>query len=726
VSKKVKLDSLSSELQSSLLGILRDCEQEDKFIRSQQVRNWKKLEEFWHGIQYIYWDAVAQDWRVPTQADLMSEETRDNAGPFYDYVVNIYKAHGESIIAALSIKPPTVEYFPDDADEPKDILAAKSKTKAAILVQKRNKAKLLMIDALHKLFNQGIVCGYTYDKADIKFGTKEVPIYETKNVDIVQHFCPNCMAELGESEGVQEMNTLECPNCGEVTPYSEPNQVEKEVITGTKDLPKTRRIVELFGPLQVKISFYIKEQSQAGYLIYYSEQHPSFLKSLYEDKRDDIPTEGGGEESERWSRMPSSSLNPRYGSDEYSHLITVKKAWFRPWLFEKLPKEDSEQLQKLFSDGAYLVFIGDKIFDAYNESMDGHWSIGKAGPSSYIHSDPMGQSIIPIQELKNNLVNLTAQSIEYGIPADFADPAVLDFDEYGKQEASPGTITPAKPRPGQKIGDSFYQMRTATLSREVDNFANRLDQDGQFVLGSFPSIYGGPSEGKSRTLGEYEQSRAMALQRLSIAWTLIKEWWADLVGKATDGFIESMDEEEKYVEKEGESFVNVIVRKADLVGKTAPLEAEVEEEFPITSAQKRALLMNFIQLNSDMINAVIQHPENVKNISHALGFPDLHIPGEDQRVKQLLEIKELLSAGPLEGVVTIEPQVDDDAVHVEVAKAWLCSMKGQETKKINPEGYQNIIGHVEQHQQALQAKVMAQFEGSPPGETPESAGVGVQ
>ena len=41
-----------------------------------------------------------------------------------------------------------------------------------------------------------------------------------------------------------------------------------------------------------------------------------------------------------------------------------------------------------------------------------------------------------------------------------------------------------------------------------------LIADGQFVLGDFPSIYGGPAQSGSKTAREYLESRAVALQRL--------------------------------------------------------------------------------------------------------------------------------------------------------------------------------------------------------------------
>src|ERR1041385_9357369 len=90
-------------------------------------------------------------------------------------------------------------------------------------------------------------------------------------------------------------------------------------------------------------------------------------------------------------------------------------------------------------------------------------------------------------------------------------------------------IYPARAREGQTLGNSFYEGGRATLSREVAPFGQQVDKDSQFVVGSFPSLYGGPGEGKSRTLGEYQQSRTMALQRLSLAWSFFPINWANML-----------------------------------------------------------------------------------------------------------------------------------------------------------------------------------------------------
>ena len=50
-------DKLDDELIASLKDIVKSCEQEDKDIRKAMIRQWKKAEEFWHGVQFLFWSS---------------------------------------------------------------------------------------------------------------------------------------------------------------------------------------------------------------------------------------------------------------------------------------------------------------------------------------------------------------------------------------------------------------------------------------------------------------------------------------------------------------------------------------------------------------------------------------------------------------------------------------------------------------------------------------------
>lgn len=691
-------EDLEDELVTILKSLVEKFEQQDGWVRKQQVKSWKKNDEFWHGVQFIFWSETRQDWVSPIETTYFEdEEGREQAeGPFYDYVVNFYRAHGESIIAALSAQLPGVRFPPDDADNENDIVTSKTFSKIADLIQRHNKAKVLFLGALGIAWNQGLICAYHAPKEDKAFGKLNIPTYKSG------YHCQNC-----DSTNEEE----DCPTCG--------NKTEKGTVQdGTKEVPKSRVMVELYGPLHVKVPYYAREQQDFEYLELSKDQPTSLLKSLYPHIADKIDAEFETiGQYERMARTPSS-----YSSfarvDENRDYGTLKRVWIRPWAFHALREDQEKQkekLLKLFPDGCYVTLVGKTYAESRNEDMDKYWTVTKVGVSQYIHSDPMGQPLIPMNEMSNVLVNLTLETIEQSIPDRFADSDTLDFETYSRHEARPGTTYPVRKRPGERIADSFHEGRGATLSKEVPAFAAWLEKSMQFVVGSFPSIFGGPTQASSRTASEYNMSRQMAMQRLSIAWSFISFWWAEMIDKCVRLFVENMAEDEHFTSKVNENYQTVWIRQAELTGAVGEVEPESADTFPMSMPQKQSLFMQLLQLNNPFLNEAIFDSNNRVLTSDVLGFPEFEVPGVDQRIKQEREISYMMkNHQPL----PIEPEIDDDAIHISTLKHFMAGEQGWDLKMTDPEMYQILEMHLQMHSQDLTMKTQMQFENAPPGEAP--------
>lgn len=719
-------ENLPENLVLCLQEIIDKKKREDDYIRKQQIKNWKKLERFWHGIQFIFWSETQQDWIAPINTrysgDIYTENREGAEGPFYDYVINIFRAHGESIIAALSNQVPAVRFPPDDADSEDDLATSKTYSKIADLITRHNKGKMLLLQALLFLWNQGIVCAYHAPKADKAFGNIDIPNHD------FQQRCPSCgyiaddAESSGDAENVDQANTIKnspdtgeevqsqeaqpdtenpqedqsqenqqtCPQCGQ------PMQLTP-VITGFTSAPKSRVLVDIYGPLFVKIPYYSRTQNECGYLGLMIDQPISKLKTLFPHIADEIDSGGNsGDIYEKIGRSPSQYL---YTVNDNQYLRTLERWWLRTSEFECLSSdkdEEKKQLLKLFPDGAYVCQVGTVYAESRNEDLDKYWTIGKAGLSTYIHSDPLGEPLVPVQEMRNVLTNLTLETVEQGIATVFADPDVLDFDDFSQHELRPGTYVPAKAPKDKSMNQAFYEGPKATLSKDVPVFGKQLDQDGQFVVGSFPSIFGGPSEGNSRTASEYEQSRQMAMQRLSITWTMLNYWWASLMEKCVKLYVETLVTDERYVIKEKENYVNVWIRQEELTGKVGEVEAEGAETFPVTTAQKQGLLFKLIGLNNEMLNAALFDVENRKVVADSLSFPELSIPDENQRIKQAREIQWMVDKHQ---ETPIEPNVDDDNIHILVLRDFMCSAKGLDLKVNDPQSYSLLDMHLNMHLQ---------------------------
>jgi hypothetical protein len=705
---------VDSEEAKILSQLLDDYLQLEEGPRDINMREWRKHLNYWDGLQYAAWDETSSSWKTPDQ--ILDEDPQSDIDPsLYAKVVNVYKAHGEILIGALSSGVPTVRFFPLDADDHEDLQTAKAYSKIAELIGRHNKAKLLLMKSLYLLYNCGMVACYNENKTDYRFGSYPTPVYEDIPIVNRSTYCPSCGNEMGQETLPQDglpppPPPVACQDCGyQGAPEVEDVPGTTQVQTGEQRNPKNRECLEIYGPLNVKIPLYVKEAVSTPYVCLEDEFPVALLREIYPEYEDKIQSFTlGTYDSEL--RVPAV-----YKGDMPDEMCTVQRVWFQPWALNlwRRDKETIKALKQQFPEGIYIVRINnDLVVEIVADSIDKHWTFAEHPLSESLHSPPIGRPMIPLQDIENELDNLTLETIEFGLPELFADPKVLDFTAYQRQEIRPGQVSPASAPAGRSLGEGFHEVKATTLSREVELFAERMNQRQQFVQGTYPSIYGGTQEGGSGTAREYELSKASALQRLSTTWVILQEWWAMVMEKSTKSFTKNMKTDEKFVKSKGSNFINVWIKQAELTGEIGEVTPEVAEPFPISWTQKRDVILNLMQMNNEDIGAVIRHPENSGLIATIIGLPDLYIPGDDSRNKQLYEIGQLIIAEPmmtgqmgpdgqpvLMPTVQVDPVLDDHLVEVEICKAWLRSEVGIDAKTSNPGGYMNVMAHMKMHQQ---------------------------
>jgi hypothetical protein len=771
----VELDvtQLPDRVKEALLALLDSVEREDEYLRLQQMRQMKKNNLFWHGFQYLFWSDTDNDWRVPTHEQFEEISSREETKYVFDYVVNHFKAHGEAIIAALSADVPDVQFGPRNAQDPDDIRAVEAADNAAELIAKWNRSKLQLINALFYLATEGFVAAYTYHKKDPDFGVVSIPQYDTRmeqtTPDSLQ--CPQCgmnqelpssdnsnqiggfgspqgpgqsdqptqdnrdgiSAMSGGEQGAVDVDSMQekpsspgqpedsgspegpsqsCPQCGGQMQQQPGMQEMVPFMSGERLVPKGHEVIDVYGPLNVRVPSYVMKLSDSGYLIHYIDADPALFKGMFQNVADTIDSDPG-QTYERTMRQSSLSMD---GYQLNIRLATQKKCWMRPWLFNRLlPTFDDVKdfFTSTFQKGIYFSVIGRTLCETRDECMDEHWTLTKAGPSKGVHADPLLQSEVPLQEIRNNLTNLGIMQVEYSIPVTYADTEVFDFEGQSKQENSPGYIYPVTPRMGQSISDAFHVPQTTTLNKEFSELLGNLAEEEQFVTGSYPSIYGGQAQGGSKTLGEYEKSRGFALQRLALVYYYVDVWWGETIHKSVLSFIEHQLEDEPITSNATGGWQTKWIKKANFKGSFERLDPDPSHDFPVSFAEKRSVLMNLMQLGNPTIEQVLFSPENAGVVQKYVGLRELKIPTEIQRRKQTREILQLIGLEPLETApgqfqspVPIEPDIDDDAVHIEVMTNFLVSDTGQDMKTENPQGYAACLAHLIEHKQHMQQNQM--------------------
>lgn len=735
---KYKDEEIDPEIQAALKSIIDEFELDERAVRERQIRLWKKLWYYWEGFTRVWWDDTAHDWRVFDDG----QGYESNGMGYYDKPINVFRPYLESIIAALSATVPTIKCLPDDADNPSDVLTAKGGTKIAELVYRHNDAPLLWCKALFTFCLQGMVAAYNYTTESEKFGNVTTPDFEDKWIDSEVKQCPTCQSPLTEQDldsairlKLMEMDEFEpddndaelhrmyqegkliCPKCAiAVDPAIVKDKIVVSRFVGNTSKAKSRQIIEVLGGLFVKIPNWARKQAEIPYLGYSYETHYTNVLAQWPELREQVANLDsaagveGNELYERWGR-----LSPQYYGEYPRSTPTVRHWWLRASAFEACKDTDTrEALLDLFPDGVHCVWVNEEFAEATNEALDDHWTITFNPLSEYLHFDPLGMLLTSVQDITQDLVSLTLQTIEHGVPQVFADPAVLNFNAYRNAEVLPGGVYPAKPKSGKSVGDAFYSIKTATLSQEVMPFGEQIQGLAQFSSGALPSLFGGEQGGSSRTAAQYSMSRNQAQQRLMTTWKMINYWWARTFGKAIPAYIKTMLEDERVVKEHHDSFINVVIKKSELDGRIGEVEVESADNLPMSWGQIKDTVMEMMQSGSPEFLQWLTASENLGVLQEVVGLTQFTVPGEADRLKQLEEIQILLKSTPSidinpqtgmpEEIPSVQPEfeVDNHKVEADICRAYLVSEAGRLAKIENPNGYKNILLHMKMHIQMFQ------------------------
>ena len=742
---------VDKKVQDLLKQVADHFDQEDRAVRERQLRDWRRLKLLWEGFTRVWYSEVAHDWRIWDENTAGADTDQE----FYDKPINIFRAYLESIIAALSITVPGIKCYPDDADNPLDLMTAKAGDKIALLIKRHNNDPLLFLHALYIICTEGMVACYSYPKEDEEYGTYEKQNHE--DVEEEAYVCPSCNSRLADEvmmnreqdefmpddmdsplhDAIINKGMKFCPECASL--LDSELQKSKLIVTrlvGTTKHPKSRICLECYGGLYVKVPNYAMKQADIPYLMFSYETHYSNVLDRYTELRDSLSPAGksgltsGGmyDPYEQWAR-----LSPQYRGEYPINNVTVRNCWLRPSAFEVLADEDAKLLKKHYPDGAKIVLINDLYAESCNEKLDDCWTIMQDPMSDYIHKRPMGSLLVNVQEITSDIISLALQTIEHGISQTFADPSVLNFEQYRQTEAMPGGVYPAVAKTGKTLAEGFFETRTATLSPDVLPFFQQIQQLGQMASGALPSLFGGQIDG-SKTASEYSMSRAQALQRLQNVWKMITFWWKDIYAKAIPLYIEEVKDDERSVEvDEKGNFINVFVRVAELEGKIGRIELEANENLPITWSQRKDVYMKLLEAQNPEILRALTSPENIKNLAEAIGLDDFKIPGQDDVEKQYEEIRLLINSEPIveppleeqimmamqqgqepqpneSPSVEIDYDLDNHQVESDICRSYLISATGRLLKSENPDGYKNVLLHMKAHLEAIRLKMMEEMQ----------------
>ncbi len=689
---------LPVELQKELESLIKQLAIPELYVRRWEVLNARLQRFYYREQQYLILDAAESILKVAINGKL----GKDSSDKEYRHIINIYKQCAQSFIAALSKDIPGLKFQPSNPKNPDDITTSDIAEKLKLLIERNNNMGEVFTDAALKFWTDGRTGFYTrYVLDGNRYGWKD--------------------KERTEPNGQEQIDT--------------------------------------YGVLELKVPFKAKDQSEFSFLQCSTEISKSRARAKYPQfaAKINTGTAPGEEEYIRIARMgvmQGTALLTQTGG-AFVDTITEQKTWLRPETFLMISNiEKRDTLLKLFPNGCYVCFCGSQYVESRNESMDDHWVVTHPDPGDGQNRPSRGLSVVEIQDMVNDLINIRMETYCYQIPAVWYKPEVIDGDALASQESSAKgnryPIIAGSLAPGETIQDAFWSEPLPTISSDMDSWLQQLmGTILQNLTGLQPSIFGGADESNETASGIAQLKESSEGQLIS-CWNALKNAYAKIMMQAIR-CSSNRTEDISTILSIGNKDEAIEIKPEDLQGNVFCFPAETQGLPQTLDEQSSAIEMLLTQsVNLPALQLLLQDPNNLQLLKQYSGLDDLVVPGADERNKQLMEISELIDSTPIpteqyhtwtnlnkiaekaghppipkpadnilyESSIKIDIDFDNHNVEWNTVKEWINSEEGQKVKYDDPEGFMNVRLHGLAHKAQVDAEAAKNAPVSPAPKLP--------
>jgi hypothetical protein len=736
-SRNQLVPGLTPDLEVALIGIVEKFEKENYETWRRFMADMTEAELFWRDLHYNYYNHEVAEYTPFSVNDL---KQLGESGQRFSYVTNYYRAWGWSLTSVLGQKIPTVRFLPSDFRKPQDVITARRATDTATFIFRNNQVKQKNIRAAYLLYTHGVVGSYTrYLVNGERFGYKKVPMYEMQPTVLQPggYACRECMAF---SEGPEMPEGADCPECGAFmneADYQMPIEGEAPMQVGEKEVPRGNVLITLHGGLELRLPPWTAEKSDWPMLGLVNEVHESMLKATFGERAKNVRPPGASGDSfgtwDRTARLAVTEASTTFYSSANPSLITTKQYWLRPAAFEMAEGDMplvqggsggtvKDALKQLFPKGVKIVYANkDQLLDARAESMDDHWEIANGLEGAGAYKPALGASAISINKRINTHDSFTMEWLEYAAAGGggFVNVGLLNIGAITRHRRAPGTWYPVKFPTSVPISNAIQEGRPGQIAGEVFVQRDKLESVGRDLSGAVHTLSGGTTLSLKPTT--YLADREQAMGRMFVPWCNLQTLWANTSAKGVREHAKNAPEDEVFtLWGTGGDYVGKVIPIGDLAGEFEAYP-EINEEFPSLWHQTQAMWMKLMESPDEYVKEIMGHGRNSALLKAMVGT-DFYLPGENDRLKQEIEIRLLLEAEPMVEEVldpmgmptmnitpTIMPEwADDDEEHIMHIKEWCVSPEGMAAKESNPSGYANCIAHGQAHEQALINKAIQQ------------------
>lgn len=750
----LRKDQVPKVIQDALLNLRQKFEGQVDGSRARREYQKKclKLFEFYRGNQWSWWDYSSNTFRAQSSSTggQLANTPAGNGQSLY--VMNFLQGYLLAIVALLTGNKMAVRAFPEDPSKAEDVVAAERATMVMKIFQRSEMAFDQLRREIFSLCTCGTYGSYIRTVTDgERWGYLEKPLTQLQTVQLgpPRYACSVCGDDLNELPGTCAQCFAPLPP----TPNVPPPMAPVPQIVGYQDVPRGRTVRDIVDGLELKLQLDAPDQAAFNIIVRAREMDKAVPRATWPESSSESGSTGSLEGSvgsnNEYDRRLRTQANLGTTVDNRSIVtdnrdrITLTEAWYRPRAF--YGEDDQgvrEALRQMFPKGVKVSWSDDVFCEAREEEMDKAWRICHALPGRSQVREPILASIVPIQEIANDILNICRDVIEYTLPATFISSRLLDVKKWARSQTMAGgsyNVTDL----GRPISDGFFQTRAGQLPEYATVLLDKLRTEiPQFLTGAFPAAYGAGSPGNSTAMGQ-ELQKQSALGRINLFLQAVQEHYRAIAPLVVEDFVNNAIEPISFVEENtGGDAVLTTIHPEDFRTGRFRTEFEVVSEYPTTWAQNQALMLQMFQMpNFQGWAALLKNNQQVKRL---LGI-QIEAPKEGAYKRQFQIISELLRGAPQQGPpvpappdpITGQPAIgldgqpamvpgpmvsstpvfalDDNATMLEACTDFYYSSDGVKAQKRADPGWQNFTLHVQERQTALNPPPPPGMPLGPPG-----------
>jgi len=638
-----------------------------------QLLRLEKADSFYRGIQNIAPEldpttgAIA--W-VTYGQQTANNHNLDDGNRSFDYNPRKSKSYGDKYVAVLGQRPFwNVNADPGNPTNENDRRGARQVNLLIQMLQTQWNVQTLNLRLFYYLFKTGTTFGYVRPVTDgKKFGFYEVP-----NIVMQQQMVPD--------ENGQPM----------LDEYNQPIMTDVPVQQGTKRYERSSVEVDLMNGYTITFPFNVVEKNLTPWVRLASQRDQGELMMEFPNARQIVGNTTGsvisGDQTTATESVVRAAAQSQTGTirSDFTNLWNFEQTWMAPSQLHRIKDEKARALAlQAFPDGCRITKIQNKVVEIVAKDLKSHFSSCLPSMADYLFCDGAGWGMFGMEDYYQNLLAVTSETLETGIPKFLINADYADADALNRSRYSPNRFLPALPRAGENLQNAFAIFPTSDFPAQIPAMFDLIERTMQDFYGLQPQVFG--QMPPNLTLGQARMMLNQGLMQLGTPGQLATHWWEETMTNAVNLYVDSVQVNPEY---QGQTIDIGLIKNSSWFIKGA-------SGIPTSFAERKETVQDIIQNNPNLAQALqLMDPVNFETVIDLLDLPDLENTTLDQIEAIREHVDQLWSGQPVPDAqgnpqpsIPFDSVVFDPKIAVSLARKALVEQSGQQ--RMNTPGYANV------------------------------------